>query len=304
MYLKNHFFDLVIHAVKLYKKLPIKPFGPIFRKLYFGLINSSEGIGLVHKTINGISYELDLREVIDSQMFYADSREPDTSRTLELLCHNGGVVIDIGANIGSHTLAMANLVGEAGQTYAFEPVPWAINKLKRNLELNNFKNIQIEQIALSDENHVGLEMEFRASFKIQAGQGVDKNGKINQDWWQQCERVVTKMQTLDAYVKEKGLTRIDLIKLDVDGFEGKVIRGALNTLKEYKPFLIIEIAPAWIAMRGDSVVEIVNQLMEIGYRCFSEVTFEEFLNIDDLIDIIPKDGGINVVFSIDNPVSK
>lgn len=301
MHLKSHLIAAITYAAKLYKKSPIKPFGRIFSKLYFGAINAGEGFSMVHKSINGINYELDLREVIDSQMFYAGSREPDTSRTLELLCRKGDVVIDIGANVGSHTLPMAHLVGDAGQVYAFEPVPWAIGKLKRNLNLNDFKNIETEQIALSDENHAGVEMEFRASFKIEAGQGVDKQGQINQDWWRECERVVTKMQTLDSYVQEHGLARVNLIKLDVDGFEGKVIRGALNTLKQHKPFLIMEIAPAWVAMRGDPAIKIAKQLLGIGYRCFSEVTFDEFLDVERMIHEIPSDGGVNVVFAPDRP---
>jgi FkbM family methyltransferase len=221
-----------------------------------------------------------------------------------LLCRSGDTVVDIGANVGSHTLSMARLVGETGRTYAFEPVPWAVNKLKRNLALNKFKNIKVEQVALSDENHERVEMKFRASFKIEAAQGVDKHGRIEQDWWQECEKVVTKMQTLDSYARENKLARVDLIKLDVDGFEGKVIRGASNVLKQHRPILIMEIAPAWVSMRGDSVSEIVKQLKEIGYRCFAEVTFDEFLDFKRMIDEIPKDGGINVVFASAKPVAK
>ncbi len=304
MHLRKYFLAAITYAAMLYKKSPVKPFGRIFSKLYFRSISSGEGLNIVHKSINGINYELDLLEVIDSQMFYMGSREPDTSKTLELLCCKRDIVIDIGANVGSHTLPMADLVGTAGQVYAFEPVPWAIKKLKRNLILNNFKNIFIEQVALSDENNSGVEMEFRASFKIEAGQGVDKQGKINQDWWRECERVMTKMQTLDSYVQECGLARVNLIKLDVDGFEGKVIRGALNTLKQHKPFLIMEIAPAWVAMRGDSAIEIADQLLGIGYRCFSEVTFDEFLDVKKMIQKIPSDGGINIVFAPDRPLIK
>lgn len=289
-------------AVRLYRKSPVKPFKRLFRRLYFYIVGRGDDHSFVRKCIHGINYELDLREVIDSQIFYAGSREPNTSKTLEMLCRKGDLVLDIGANIGSHTLPMAKMVGESGEVIAFEPVPWAIRKLKRNLSLNAFQNVMLEQVALSDVNHLGVKMQFRASFKIEAGQGVDPQGKINEDWWHECEHVSTRMQTLDSYVEERGLGRVKLIKLDVDGFEGKVLRGAQRLLARDKPILIMEVAPAWLEMRGDSALGVTSQLLELGYRCFSEVAFNEYANVRQMIEEIPPNSGLNVVFAAQLPV--
>jgi hypothetical protein len=110
-------------ALRLYKKSPGKPFKSVLRRLYFYIVGGGDDHSLVRKCIHGINYELDLREVIDSQMFYAGSREPNTSKALEMLCRKGDLVLDIGANIGSHTLPMAKMVGENGEVIAFEPYP-------------------------------------------------------------------------------------------------------------------------------------------------------------------------------------
>ncbi|MFA5371208.1 MAG: FkbM family methyltransferase [Sideroxydans sp.] len=285
-------------AASLYKRLPVKPFSPLLQKLYFNVLGSGTGLSIVRKSIDSTEYEQDLREVIDSEKYYEGSREPATSQTLKMLCGRGHVVFDIGANVGSHTLPMASYVGETGRVYAFEPVPWATRKLKRNLELNDFKNINLEQIALSDSNSGNVEMEFRASFKIGSSSGVGADGKIDEGWWSECEKVNVPMITVDSYVAKKDIERLDLIKLDVDGFEGKVIRGGMETLKRFKPVLIMEIAPAWVEMRGDSMQEILYQLEQIGYKGYTEVDLERIESISQLIQTTPAGGGRNVVLSV------
>lgn len=304
MNLGSYLVSATAYMASLYKKSPVKPFTPLLSKLYFNVLNTGQGASVVHKNIDGINFELDLREVIDSEMFYCGSREPKTSRTLELICDPSDVVIDIGANVGSHALPMAKLVGPSGRVYAFEPVPWAMDKLKRNASLNGFSNIVTEQVALSDENLGHVDMEFRASFKIGSAIGVDDKGRIDKGWWQECDHVSTEMRTLDSYVTGHDIRRVDLIKLDVDGFEGKVIRGARETLSRFKPVIIMELAPAWVEMRGDSCIAIAMQLRDMGYRCFAEVTFDEILDVDKLILDIKPGQGFNVVYATHKPMPR
>lgn len=283
---------------KVYSRMPIKPFSSTFRKIYFGYIYSDNGRSLVAKRIDGVNFELDLREVIDHAMYFQGTREPGTSRALKRLCKGRDTVLDIGANVGSHALPMANYVGTEGRVYAFEPVPWAQNKLKRNLELNNFDNLTLEPIALSDVDQEQVEMEFRASFKLGSKSGVGADGKINSGWWSECEHVKVRMETLDHYVTRHQIDRIDLIKLDVDGFEGKVIRGALQSLRRFQPILIMEIAPAWTEMRGDDMRDIVRQIERLGYKFFTELEFERIHDVIEKIDRLPPGGGFNVVASV------
>jgi FkbM family methyltransferase len=292
----NGFVTKVVASLaRLYLRMPVRPFGSRLGKLYSGFINS-KGRSIVTKRIAGINYELDLREVIDSAMYWRGSREPHTSYALKMLCKRGDIVFDIGANIGSHALPMASHVGAEGRVYAFEPVPWAMNRMKRNLELNDFGNLVLEPIALSDKNEE-VEMKFRASFKIGSKSGVGPEGKIDESWWNECEQVRVRMETLDSYVASHHIGRIDLIKLDVDGFEGKVIRGARETLKRLGPKIIMEVAPAWTEMRGDDIKDILRALEQIGYGFYRESDFEPIRNLTEMIATLPREGGFNLLAS-------
>lgn len=290
---------LVAWLANLYSRLPVKPCRPWLRKAHNAYITFAYR-QIVKKKIDGINYELDLREAIDHAMYFKGSREPGTSQALKKLCREGDVVMDIGANVGSHALPMASYVGESGRVYAFEPVPWAIAKLRRNITLNRFNNLMLEQIALSDVNDE-VEMKLRASFKIDAKSGVGENGKIDEDWWSECDLVRVKLSTLDSYVTDHQIHRLDLIKLDVDGFEGKVIRGAMDTLRKFKPYIIMEIAPAWLEMRGDNVRDILQLLETLDYKLYNETDFKKIKDINARIDALSPEGGFNVLASVNEP---
>jgi len=288
----------VTHVAGYYKRLPFRPLSSLLQKMYFGVLNFKSDGSLVQKRIDGVNFELDLKEVIDSAMFYEGSREPNTSQALKKLCKPGHVVFDIGANVGSHALPIASYVGKEGKVYLFEPVPWAMNKLKRNLELNNFDNLVIESIALSDVTEQEVEMNFRASFKIGSKSGVGQDGKIDNGWWNECEHVKVRMETLDSYASKHQISRLDLIKLDVDGFEGKVFRGAFKTLKKFQPILIMEVAPAWAELRGENIVEILHHIEQLNYKFYAEKDFKQIHNLAELIGNLSPGGGINVVASV------
>ena len=85
---------------------------------------------------DGITYDLDLSQGIDFAIYLANVYERGTRAALRRLVQPGSLVLDIGANIGAHTLTLAQLVGPSGRVFAFEPTDYAYGKLQRNLELN------------------------------------------------------------------------------------------------------------------------------------------------------------------------
>src|SRR5277367_6448201 len=84
----------------------------------------------------GLVWSLDLSEGIDFSIYLLGAFERSTVVTLEKLVKSGDVVMDIGANIGAHTLGLARSVGPSGRVFAFEPTDFAFDKLQRNLDLN------------------------------------------------------------------------------------------------------------------------------------------------------------------------
>lgn len=144
----------LLNLVSIYYRLPIKC-RPIIVKVYercklyllqrilLKLLSKKQ---IVFTTINGIKYELDLNQAIDSSIYYCGCWEPETTAIIEKYVGQGMTVFDIGANIGAHSLTFAKLVGQSGKVIAFEPMSWAFQKLKHHIiELNNFNNVVLEK---------------------------------------------------------------------------------------------------------------------------------------------------------------
>jgi FkbM family methyltransferase len=233
---------------KIHGMLHMKYYG----KLFFGPRT------IVTK-VEGISYELDLGQLIDASLFFFGCFEKNTTECLKTLVQPGMTVLDIGANIGCHVLPMARRVGDKGRVIAFEPMNWARKKLVKNIGLNDFTNIVVENSALSDRN--GSEsIRFRSNWPLD-----------NAHQPEACIEQMIQFVKLDDYIEANQLA-VDLIKLDVDGFEFKVFRGAERLLKSQKPVILTELGHTTDRV-GDSLAEMVRFLDNLGYLFFDEKDF-------------------------------
>ncbi len=149
-------------------------------------------------------------------------------KTKEYIPAKNAIIIDIGANIGNHTLYWANEVN-AKKIYAFEPVPTTFKILKKNIKINNLENIvNIYQAGLSDEDSKGEIKTYDPTNIGGTRLQINNEGNIS-------------LITLDSLkLSEK---RIDLIKIDVEGMDYKVLTGAVKTIRKYKPVIMIESFP-------------------------------------------------------------
>ena len=202
--------------INLYKQLP-KSIRRQTNKLYKYLPRSKK---TVTKTIDGITYELDLSTIVHSQIYHYGYWEEDVTKIINKTLHEGMVVFDIGASTGPHTFRMAKLVGETGKVYAFEPSQALFPKLEKGVKVNNFKNIVAENLALSDIKEV--ETYYYTNTLFRFGQPEDV-----------VPAMPTNFVTLDDYVKSRNIKKIDFIKLDVDGYETKIIKGGFKSIKKF-----------------------------------------------------------------------
>jgi len=236
-----------------------------------------------HRRINGVTFELDLSELIDGDLYFKGAFEPDTVSALETLAKPGDIVFDVGANIGCHALRLAHLVGPTGQVIAFEPMSRAYRKLQRNRDLNpQLRNLRLEHLAVSNSSAAGRPATFRTSWKVFGPQ----------------KRVTTEtvaVVSLDDYVSRHRISRVDLVKIDVDGFEYKVISGATHALVELRPSLVMELGEYTLASVGDSLEMLVSLLHSLGYHIFDEKTRIRLTSYQDIAGSIPSDATINVV---------
>src|SRR5205809_3793654 len=154
----------VSFAKAVYRATPI----PALRRLYFAAFCRLVRGKTVSATIDGSTYELDLGETIDVAL-YLGQWERDVAAALQRYCRPGMTVLDIGANIGAHTLTIGRLVTKSGAVYAFEPMQFAFRKLSRNVSLNDLPHVHPVHAALGEAPAEGLLLNYRASWQTTGG---------------------------------------------------------------------------------------------------------------------------------------
>ena len=233
-------------------------------------------------TRDGVVYQLDLSQMIDNIIYYNGCFEPEMVEAFSKLIKPGMTVLDIGANVGAHTFRLAKLVGKEGRVIAFEPTEWAFSKIKDNAELNSdLENVELENLALSDQDADNESYAFRSQWDEYDETDKEK-GEIN-------------FLTLDTYCRERQIIDVDFIKLDVDGYETKILRGSKHVLKSCRPILIVEMSVYWQETVGDSIDDLISILDEIGYRYFD---VNGFVAVEDPVataKALEGDEAINVV---------
>jgi FkbM family methyltransferase len=168
------------------------------------------------------------------------------------------IVVDIGAHIGYYTLMFAKLVGENGKVFSFEPDPENFYLLKKNVEVNNYKNVVIEQKAVSD--YVGKTKLFIS--RESSGQNTIYQIDKKQNF------VEVNVVSLDEYFKNFN-RNIHLIKMDIEGAEYSCLVGARNIIKKNERLKIItEFRPISLKSFGVEPEAFLKLLTELGFSLF------------------------------------
>jgi FkbM family methyltransferase len=240
---------------------------------------------------DGLRWWVDLREGIDLAI-YLGMFETDSVSVIRRLLSPGTVALDIGANIGAHTLPMAESVGPNGKVYAFEPTQFAFRKLQKNIELNaDLKGrIVIEQMMLGDFTTC-LPDQMYSSWPLIHGSVLHERhgGKL------MCTRGA-QTDSVDHYVRETKIRRLDLIKIDVDGHECAVLHGAHWTLTSMRPAIVMEFAPYVLDEAGASVEGLCGILRRHRYHLYAASTGQMLpVAVKRLKNFIPEGSGINIL---------
>jgi FkbM family methyltransferase len=240
----------------------------------------------------GVSYDLDLSQGIDLAIFLGIF-ERTTSRVLRELVQPSSLVLDIGANIGAHTLHLANLVGPGGRVFAFEPTDFAFHKLKRNLELNPVLSPRVETFHcfLSDRDDAAVPGAIYSSWPL-TGEAELHAKHLGRE----METLSAQGRMLDSVLAEHADRRVQLVKLDVDGFECSVLKGATRMLREDKPIFVMELSPYVLEERGASLAELLSFLIPHGYSFFNERTGKRLPSAAPELGKLVADGaGMNII---------
>lgn len=201
----------------------------------------------------GVLYELDISDLVEWAVYFGLS-EPARD-TLLSLPRPGDTVLDIGTNIGDVFLTCARLVGPNGRVIGFEPDPTNYRKCLRNLALNDLPNASVRNIGLGPAP---------ADLRMVVNTVRNRGGnRISDDPLK--EGFTVKIIPLDEFVAQAALDRVDLIKIDVEGYELKVLQGGWRTVERFRPRLFIEVDDDNLRAQGASAAELVRELEARGY---------------------------------------
>ena len=218
--------------------------------------------------IHGLRVTLHPGNEMCKSIFVTGSYEPNEMIWLSQTLKSGMTVIDAGANIGFYSLAISTLVGPSGRVIAVEPSPREMAALRENAKLNDRNNLTFVPAALADRE---AEVDLMVAAAEKAGHNT-LGGFAYNTALDHREKVRTRK--LDALVAELALDRVDFIKMDIEGAEHAALRGAQETLRKFRPTLLVEVSDKSLRFQGSSAQELLAFLRELGYsiREFSPQT--------------------------------
>lgn len=239
----------------------------------------------------GVLFEVDIREGIDLSLFLFGSFQRHVADTIRRHVPPDGVLIDVGANIGAVTLpAAAYLTG--GHVYAFEPTDYALAKLQRNIALNPglAPRITLTQSFLADRVADDSELIAYSSWPVAdtpaaevhpVHKGVAKQATCGQT-------------TLDAFIAERQIARVSLIKIDTDGHEFSVLSGATGCLRDLRPVVIFEACEYLMRPPRPTFRDFETLFAGAGYTVRDGEKLEP-LTERDFLSRCPTGGGLDLI---------
>lgn len=204
------------------------------------------GLGEVCLVRDGSLFRTRLGLPLGWHIGFFGSYEPELRDIMRAVLPAGGTAIDIGANAGWHTLLMAQRVGARGQVLAVEPNPSVREHLRRNIAVNRLEQIEIVGAALAEAKGT---LNF---FAPDADDPASASGHVVADAVASPDAVRVEASTLDILAAERKLDRLDLVKIDAEGFEWPILQGAQTSIARFRPYIIFEFDQAYAAPGRDS----------------------------------------------------
>jgi FkbM family methyltransferase len=194
---------------------------------------------------------------ISQELMLKGSHEPLSTEILMENLHEDMCLVDVGANLGYFALQEAKAIGPKGVVYAIEPVPQNYFLLKHNAALNNLKNIQFFNLAISDAD---------GSLELFLGNASNWGSAIKTSL-NSNRKITVPSQRLDTFLKDKG--KVDLVRMDVEGYETKIVEGMTETLKQKNLMLFMEIHPIFTSRH--EYLSLLDCLDAFGFAPFAVV---------------------------------
>src|ERR1700680_1690492 len=190
----------------------------------------------------GLTFTLDLADQIQREIYFG-TFEPQETAIIGAYVRSGMTFVDVGANVGYYTALAASLVGPKGRVIAFEPSPYAFERLRRMIDSNRLEHVTPVHAGLSDRAG-------RLNLYLGVGSCNDTPTMVPHE---NATAVEVSVRMLDSVMEEMGVDQIDVIKIDVEGHEPKVLEGAQNLLRHRRVRAVLcEFNEHWLRKAGSS----------------------------------------------------
>lgn len=233
------FRRLIAYGTKRILMRLVRPFAPLLSDHYLRKIPVVGRVGILLPNGQRVNFETEGYDYTTASLYWRgiDGYEAGTVKLFLRLLRRTDVFIDIGANTGLFAL-MAAAESSARAVYAFEPVPRIFQALERNIRLNGLKNCHAACLAVGDyDGDIRL---FVPPGRIPSGATTNPGTPTQKS---PPEMITARQTRLDTYMAARGIARVDLIKIDTETTEPKVLRGALATIEKSRSFVICEVLP-------------------------------------------------------------
>jgi len=194
---------------------------------------------------------------ISSELMMFKTHEPLTTKLISRELKKGMTCLDVGGNIGYYPLLESNIVGEKGKVIVIEPSPQNFKHLKKNLGIQNIKNVDAYNFAAGDKNgevNFLVYKESNGSFTIPDGEETDIPGDI----------IKVQAKTIDTFLEELSINHVDFVRMDVEGYESHILQGMTNTIKKLKPMFQIEVHASLLG--NEATRKFLNDFKKYGYE--------------------------------------
>lgn len=196
---------------------------------------------------------------IDKHIYLYGTYEPQILDVIAKYLKKGSVLVDIGANIGQHSMFSASIVGNTGKIYSFEPIPYVYNQLLDSIKINRFEDIiTTHNVALGKETKT--ETLYIETNNVGGSSIVRHHGK-------EAEKITIDVRRGDDLLGK--IPHINMIKIDVEGYENEVLAGMYKTLIKHRPVIILEFSGKLYFEKGrNDGDDIISLLQNIGYDLY------------------------------------
>jgi FkbM family methyltransferase len=205
---------------------------------------------------------LDPYDYVSGSILWSGEWEPKTWHALEQHVPVGGTFVDVGAHIGWYSLKAAKAVGPKGRVIAVEPNHETLLRLRDNIRASGASAvIVVAPVACYDSETT---VNFFAAPRANTGESSLSSTNASQQGAVAASYQV-RARRLDDVMREAGVTRVDAVKIDVEGAEFLVLKGAVETLDRYRPVVAVELIDRQLKSLGASVEEVMAFMRSHGY---------------------------------------